>query len=46
MNDELPWIYLWSPNSIFAVNKRLAGFKPPSYATHDMWNADSWTVSG
>jgi len=46
MNDELPWIYLWSPNSIFAVNKRLVGFKPPSYATHDMWNADEWTVSG
>lgn len=46
MNDELPWIYLWSPNSIFAVNKRLVGFKPPSYATHDMWNADEWTVAG
>ncbi len=46
MNDELPWIYLWSPNSIFAVNKRLVGFKPPSYATHNMWNADEWTVSG
>ena len=46
MNDELPWIYLWSPNSIFAVSKRLTGFKPPSYATHDMWNADEWTVAG
>jgi peptide/nickel transport system substrate-binding protein len=46
MNDELPWIYLWSPNSIFAVNKRLVGFKPPSYATHDMWNADEWSVAG
>jgi ABC-type transport system substrate-binding protein len=46
MNDELPWIYLWSPNSIFAVSKRLNGFKPPSYATHDMWNADEWTVAG
>ena len=32
MNDELPWIYLWSPNSIFAVSKKLVGFKPPSYA--------------
>jgi ABC-type transport system substrate-binding protein len=45
MNDELPWIYLWSPNSIFAVNKRLVGFKPPSYATHDMWNAEEWNVA-
>jgi ABC-type transport system substrate-binding protein len=46
MNDELPWVYLWSPNSIFAVNKRLVGFKAPSYATHNMWNADEWTVAG
>jgi len=34
------------PNSIFAVNRRLVGFKPPSYATHDMWNADEWTIAG
>ncbi|HEX5503226.1 MAG TPA: ABC transporter substrate-binding protein [Thermomicrobiales bacterium] len=46
LNDEVPWIYLWSPNSLFAHTKRLAGFKPPSYATHDMWNADEWTVTG
>ncbi|HEX5417786.1 MAG TPA: ABC transporter substrate-binding protein, partial [Chloroflexota bacterium] len=46
LNDEVPWIYLWSPNSLFAHTKRLVGFKPPSYATHDMWNADEWTVSG
>jgi peptide/nickel transport system substrate-binding protein len=46
MNDELPWLCLWSPNSIFAVSKKLVGFKPPSYATHDMWNADEWSVAG
>jgi len=46
MNDELPWVYLWSPNSIYAVSKKLVGFKPPSYATHNMWNADEWTVTG
>ena len=46
MNDELPWIYLWSPNSIFALSKKLVGFKPPSYATHNMWNADEWSVAG
>jgi peptide/nickel transport system substrate-binding protein len=46
MNDELPWIYLWSPNSIFAHSKKLVGFKAPSYATHNMWNADEWTVGG
>jgi peptide/nickel transport system substrate-binding protein len=45
LNDEVPWIFLWSPNSIFGKSKRLAGFKPPSYATHNMWNADEWTVT-
>ena len=45
LNEELPWIFLWSPNSIFGYNKRLVGFKPPRYATHNMWNADEWTVT-
>jgi ABC-type transport system substrate-binding protein len=45
MNDDAPWILLWSPNSIFAYNKRLQGFKPPSYATHQVWNAEEWTVT-
>ena len=31
LNEEVPWIYLWSPNSIHAYTKRLVGFKPPSY---------------
>ena len=26
LNEELPWIYLWSPNSLYAVNNRLQGF--------------------
>lgn len=45
LNDELPWVYLWSPNSIHVFNKRLQGFKPPSYATHQVWNAEEWTVA-
>ena len=45
LNDEVPWIYLWSPNSIHAYNKRLVGFKPPSYATHLVWNAEEWSVT-
>jgi ABC-type transport system substrate-binding protein len=44
LNDELPWIFLWSPNSIFAYNNRFQGFKPPSYSTHQVWNADEWSV--
>lgn len=45
INDEMPWINLWSPNSIHAYNKRLVGFKPPSYATHFVWNAEEWSVT-
>ena len=45
LNEDVPWVYLWSPNSIFARSRRLVGFKPPSYATHNMWNADEWTLS-
>ena len=45
LNDETPWILLWSPNSIHAYNKRLVGFKPPSYATHEVWNAEEWSVT-
>ncbi len=45
LNDEMPWAYLWSPNSIHVYTKRLQGFKPPSYATHQVWNAEEWTVT-
>jgi len=45
LNDEVPWIYLWSPNSIHAYNTRLVGFKPPSYPTHIVWNAEEWSVT-
>ncbi len=45
LNEEVPWIFLWSPNSIHAHNKRLVGFKPPSYATHLVWNAEEWSVT-
>lgn len=45
LNDEIPMVYLWSPNSIFAYNKRLQGFKPPSYAGNTLWNAEEWSVT-
>lgn len=44
LNDELPWIFLWSPNSIYAFNKRLVGFKPPAYVDNKLWNADEWSL--
>ncbi len=45
LNDECPWVFLWSPNSIHAYNKRLQGFKPSSYANTFMWNAEEWSVT-
>ncbi|MGI8858191.1 MAG: ABC transporter substrate-binding protein [Thermomicrobiales bacterium] len=45
LNDDCPWVFLWSPNSIHAYNKRLQGFKPPSYANSFMWNAEEWSVT-
>jgi peptide/nickel transport system substrate-binding protein len=44
INDDAPTIFLFSPNSLYGVNKRLKGFKPPSYSASILWNAEDWTV--
>jgi peptide/nickel transport system substrate-binding protein len=45
LNEELPWIFLWSPNSLYAVSNRLQGFAAPSYVDNKFWNAETWTVT-
>ena len=45
LNEEVPWIFLWSPNSIYGVRNRLQGFAPPSYINNKLWNAEAWTVT-
>ena len=45
LNDELPWIFLYSPNSSYGVNKRVQGFVPPSYIDNKLWNAETWSVT-
>jgi peptide/nickel transport system substrate-binding protein len=45
LNDELPWLYLYSPNSIYATSNRLAGYEAPSYIDNKLWNAETWSVS-
>jgi peptide/nickel transport system substrate-binding protein len=45
LNAELPWIFLWSPNSIYGFSDRLQGFAPPSYIDNKMWNAEEWSVT-
>lgn len=45
VNEDAPTIFLWSPNSIYGLSKRLKAFRPPSYSGSILWNAEDWTVS-
>ena len=45
LNDEVPAIFLWSPNAFFAVNNRVQGFMGPGYTDNRLWNAEDWTVT-
>lgn len=46
LNTDLPSIFLWSPNTNFAVNNRLLGFEAPAYVANRLWNAEDWSVEG
>jgi peptide/nickel transport system substrate-binding protein len=46
LNRDVPELFLWSPNSIFAYNNRLVGFMPPGYVDNRLWNAEEWSVTG
>lgn len=45
LNEEVPWIFLWSPNSIYGSSNRLQGFAAPSYIDNKLWNAETWSVT-
>ena len=45
LNEELPSIFLWSPNTNFAYSNRLQGFKPPAYVDNRLWNVQEWSVA-
>ncbi len=45
LNADLPWIYLWSPNSLFGYRNTLQGFMAPSYIDNQLWNVEDWTVT-
>jgi peptide/nickel transport system substrate-binding protein len=45
LNDGLPWLFLYSPNSIYGVSNRVVGYAAPSYIDNKMWNAETWSVS-
>jgi peptide/nickel transport system substrate-binding protein len=45
LNDEAPWIYLWSPNSLYALSTSLQNFVPPSYNENKLWSAETWSMA-
>lgn len=45
INEDLPSIFLWSPDSNFAVSTRLQGFEAPSYVDNRLWNVEDWSVT-
>jgi ABC-type transport system substrate-binding protein len=45
INEDVPTVFLWSPNSIYGVSKRLQGFVPPSYVASLLWNAEEWSLA-
>lgn len=44
LNEELPWLFLWSPNVHWGVSDRLVGFEAPRYPGNELWNAETWSV--
>ena len=46
VNEDVPTIFLWSPNSISAIRNRFQGYKPPSYTDNFLWNAEDWSIKG
>jgi peptide/nickel transport system substrate-binding protein len=45
INEDVPTLFLWSPNSVYGTSKRLQGFVPPSYSASLLWNAEEWTLA-
>jgi ABC-type transport system substrate-binding protein len=45
LNEEVPWIILWTPNSIFATTQRVQGFTTPAKASNVVADAEMWSVT-
>ncbi len=44
LNDDLPWIFLWSASANLAYNRRVVGIKPPT-GGHMTWNLEDWSLA-
>lgn len=45
INEDAPTVFLWSPNSVYGISQRLAGFEPPAYSGSLLWNAENWSIN-
>lgn len=45
-NQLVPYLWLFVPDTIWAVSDRLQGFEAHGDFTNGFWNAADWTVSG
>ncbi|MFI7134740.1 ABC transporter substrate-binding protein [Nonomuraea sp. NPDC050153] len=45
-NAQVPYLWLYSPDTLWASSSRLRGFKPSGDFTAGFWNADEWTLAG
>ncbi|TDD96777.1 ABC transporter substrate-binding protein [Jiangella asiatica] len=45
-NAEVPMIYLYNPDTIWAHSDRLSGFVPNGDFTNPFWNVQEWSLDG
>jgi peptide/nickel transport system substrate-binding protein len=45
-NAQVPYVWLYNPDTLWATSSRLRGFKPGGDFTTGFWNADEWTLAG
>lgn len=44
VNEDVPFLWLYVPDTLYAVNDRLAGFTPSGTLENAFWNADQWSI--
>ncbi|MFC8681495.1 ABC transporter substrate-binding protein [Microbacterium ureisolvens] len=44
-NENVPYLWLYVPDTIWATSERLKGFEPHGDFTNGFWNAADWTIS-
>ncbi|MBB5082121.1 ABC transporter substrate-binding protein [Nonomuraea endophytica] len=45
-NAQVPYLWLYNPDTLWASSARLRGFKPSGDFVSGFWNADEWTLAG